>query len=136
MLQNDDGTSKTISPSLIRHLAEVKRNGHERMRSLQIPAATNLAVPVVGPLETVVATLACPFVERLDRHNLGDTQFAAEQLRAAAAKISSSSPARFKATPRREPVLIRDADEDLDHCRADRDGSVPTSSRHRLERLP
>jgi len=91
MLQEDDGTSKEISPALTRHLAEVKKNGHERMRSLQIPAVINLAVPVMGPMGTVVATLACPFVERLDRHNLGDTQYAAEQLSITAAKIFSGS---------------------------------------------
>lgn len=89
MLRNSDGSVQDISPALQAHLEEVRRNGYEMMPSLQIPSVTNLAVPVLGALGTVIATLACPFIERLDVSNTIGSSEALEKLKIAAQGISA-----------------------------------------------
>lgn len=89
MLRNADGTIQAISPALRKHLEEVRRNGCEKMPSLQIPGVTNLAVPILGALGSVIATLACPFIQRLDAGTGIDSSAALERLKNAAAEISA-----------------------------------------------
>ncbi len=89
MLRNADGTIQPISPALREHLDEVRRNGCEKMPSLQIPGVTNLAVPILGALGSVIATLACPFIERLDDGGGVSAAQALKRLKAAAQEISA-----------------------------------------------
>ena len=49
------------------HLEKIRNRGYEVMKSLQVSGVTNLSVPILGPLDTVVATLTCPFIGRLDQ---------------------------------------------------------------------
>jgi DNA-binding IclR family transcriptional regulator len=50
-------------------LNRVREQGFETMASLQINGVTNLSVPILGPLGTVIAALTCPYTERLDKHD-------------------------------------------------------------------
>jgi DNA-binding IclR family transcriptional regulator len=89
MLRNADGTIQAISPALRKHLDQVRSNGCEKMPSLQIPGVTNLAVPILGALGSVIATLASPFIERLDAGGGLSAAQALERLKAAAHEISA-----------------------------------------------
>ncbi len=70
-------------------LEAVRQDGFEQMPSQQIQGVTNLSVPVLGPLGTVLAALTCPFIERLDRQDATGVDKALRLLRAAAEEISN-----------------------------------------------
>jgi DNA-binding IclR family transcriptional regulator len=74
-------------------LEEIRARGFARMPSRQIPAVTNLAVPVFGSLGTVLAALSCPFIERLDADDAPGIDASLELLRAAARQLSPENAA-------------------------------------------
>jgi len=77
-----------IAPSLARHLDAVRAQGFERMPSQQIPGVTNLAVPILGPLGSVIAAVSSPHIARLDRSNALGIDACLARLTATAAAIS------------------------------------------------
>ena len=48
-------------------LATIRREGFEAMESFQSEAVFNLSAPVLGPGDTAIAALTCPFLPRVDR---------------------------------------------------------------------
>ena len=69
MLEERDpnGTAVKAPPGLAARIEKVRTQGFEAMESLQISGVTNLSVPILGPVGTVIAVLTCPYTERLDR---------------------------------------------------------------------
>jgi DNA-binding IclR family transcriptional regulator len=83
-----DGATETLLPSLSERLEEVRLQGYESMPSMQTRGVTNLSVPILGPMGTVLAALTCPYTERLDNSTSPDASAALALLRAAADEIS------------------------------------------------
>jgi DNA-binding IclR family transcriptional regulator len=89
MLEEEgDGRHETIPPSLSARLEEVRSRGYESMASQQTRGVTNLSVPILGPLGTVLAAFTCPYTERLDDSAAPDHNAALALLIAAGAEIS------------------------------------------------
>ena len=78
-----------LSPALRERLQKVRDNGYEIMESLQVAGVTNLSVPILGPLGTVIAALTCPFTPRLDRAEAPTRDSALEFLIAAGKEVSA-----------------------------------------------
>jgi DNA-binding IclR family transcriptional regulator len=89
MLRKADGSVEEITPELRKHLDHVSREACEKMPSLQIPGVTNLAAPIFGALGGVIATLASPFIDRLDAEGAISASQALELLKIAAREISA-----------------------------------------------
>ena len=66
----------------------VRRQGFEQMPSAQTASVTNLSVPIIGPLGTVMAVITCPYTARLDKSDAPDMAEALALVREAAAAIS------------------------------------------------
>ncbi|HSO48163.1 MAG TPA: IclR family transcriptional regulator [Rhizobiaceae bacterium] len=84
-----DGSPPEEAAAIEQRLAPIRVNGFARMPSRQIPAVTNLAVPVFGSQGTVIAALSCPFINRLDAADAPDADAALEMLKSAAASLSA-----------------------------------------------
>lgn len=77
-----------LAPAVEKRLAKVREQGFETMASLQVSGVTNLSVPIFGPVGSVIATLTCPYTERLDKQGAPDSQAALNLLIAAGREIS------------------------------------------------
>ena len=86
--EQGDGASEKILPSLVARLKQVRSQGHESMASLQTRGVTNLSVPILGPLGTVLAALTCPYAERIDNRLAPDHDAALKMLVEAGVEIS------------------------------------------------
>lgn len=84
-----DGSPLEETAAIKESLAHIRTDGCARMASRQIPAVTNLAVPVFGSLGTVIAALSCPFINRLDTVDAPDADTAMGMLKSAAASLSA-----------------------------------------------
>ncbi|MDR3476205.1 MAG: IclR family transcriptional regulator [Devosia sp.] len=65
MLEEQDQPER-LTAALEERLRKVREQGYESMQSLQIMGVSNLSVPILGPLGTVLAALTCPYSQRLD----------------------------------------------------------------------
>ncbi len=72
MLEAQGEKGQKLSPQLHARLARVRQQGYEIMKSAQVASVTNLSIPIVGPLGTVIAALTCPYTERLDKTGAPD----------------------------------------------------------------
>lgn len=79
---------EVLTPALEERLQRVRERGYEIMTSLQIMGVTNLSVPILGPLGTVLAALTCPYSERLDTKTAPHRDAALAMVIAAGAEIS------------------------------------------------
>jgi DNA-binding IclR family transcriptional regulator len=77
-----------LTPALEAHLDKVRMQGSENMKSLQIMGVSNLSVPILGPLGTVLAVYTCPYSERLDSSAAPDRATVLDMLIAASHSIS------------------------------------------------
>ncbi|WIJ24846.1 IclR family transcriptional regulator [Devosia sp. RR2S18] len=94
MLEEQDfGSPETMPRELESRLGAVRAQGYEAMPSAQVPGVSNLSVPILGPLGTVIAVLTCPFTQRLDTEAAPDFQTSLELLRQAGHEISQRAPA-------------------------------------------
>jgi DNA-binding IclR family transcriptional regulator len=84
LVPNPEKTSQGLSA----RLARVRDQGYEVMESLQTESVTNLSVPIVGPLGTVVAALTSPYTKRLDKSDAPDQEAVLQALIAASKEIS------------------------------------------------
>jgi len=75
-----DGTAEKLLPSLAARLKQVRSRGYESMASLQTRGVTNLSVPILGPVGTVLAAYTCPYTERLDNAASPDREAALAML--------------------------------------------------------
>ncbi|VAW20433.1 Transcriptional regulator, IclR family [hydrothermal vent metagenome] len=87
--ERDDIVTNKVPDDFEQRLAQVKERGYEMMQSLQVSGVTHLSVPIFGPLGTVVATLTCPFIDRLDQPEAPGKKDVLELLIAAGKKISN-----------------------------------------------
>jgi DNA-binding IclR family transcriptional regulator len=86
--EGTQGRAERLSPQLLSRLARIRDQGYEAMESMQTAAVTNLSVPIVGPLGTVVAALTSPYTKRLDKSDAPDQQAVLNALIAAGKEIS------------------------------------------------
>src|SRR5207244_3917122 len=87
--EQGEGIAEKILPSLVTRLKQVAVQGYESMASRQTRGVTNLSVPILGPLGTVLAALTCPYTERLDNKEAPDHDAALKLLIEAGAEIST-----------------------------------------------
>jgi DNA-binding IclR family transcriptional regulator len=87
--EQGEGTAEKILPSLVTRLKQVAAQGYESMASLQTRGVTNLSVPIMGPLGTVLAALTCPYTERLDNNDAPDHDAALKVLIESGKEIST-----------------------------------------------
>ena len=57
---------ETRPAELDARLADIIQRGYEQMESRQTPSVVNLSVPILGPHNSIVAALTCPYVQRID----------------------------------------------------------------------
>ena len=86
--EEQEAGDDVITPALERRLEIVRRQGFEQMPSAQTASVTNLSVPIIGPLGTVMAVITCPYTQRLDKADAPDMAEALALVREAAAAIS------------------------------------------------
>jgi DNA-binding IclR family transcriptional regulator len=92
MLENyGERQSEKLAPSLLARFARIRRQGYETMASQQVAGVTNLSVPILGPLGTVIAVLTCPYTDRLDRRAAPDQPATLKLVIAAGREISQRS---------------------------------------------
>ena len=88
MVEEQEAGDGVISPALEKRLAAVRRQGFEEMPSAQTGGVTNLSVPIIGPLGSVMAVVTCPYTKRLDKADAPDMPTTLTLLREAVATIS------------------------------------------------
>ncbi|HVY21388.1 MAG TPA: IclR family transcriptional regulator [Bauldia sp.] len=93
-LMFEDHTEQHLTPSLAARFARVRKQGYEIMESQQVAGVTNLSVPVLGPLGSIVAALTCPYTERLDKAGAPKQTATLKLLIAAGREISQRSLSR------------------------------------------
>jgi DNA-binding IclR family transcriptional regulator len=86
-----EGREEKLPPGLLARFARVRERGYEMMESQQVAGVTNLSVPILGPLGSVVAVLTCPYTERLDKHDAPDRAATLKLVLAAGREISQRS---------------------------------------------
>jgi DNA-binding IclR family transcriptional regulator len=89
MLEAQGEKRQKLPPQLLARLARIREQGHEVMKSQQVASVTNLSIPIVGPLGTVIAALTCPYTDRLDKSDAPDQAAAVKLLIAAGREISA-----------------------------------------------
>ncbi len=88
MVEEQDAGENVISPALASRLDAVRRQGFEQVASAQTESVTNLSVPILGPLGTVMAVVTCPYTVRLDKADAPGMAESLALLREATAAIS------------------------------------------------
>jgi len=68
--REDQAEDKLRPDGLDRRLVQIRRDGYEVMPSVQSEAVYNLSAPILGPNDTAIAALTCPFLPRIDRPNV------------------------------------------------------------------
>jgi DNA-binding IclR family transcriptional regulator len=92
MLEDPNGRRREkLAPKLLGRFARVRKQGYEIMESQQVAGVTNLSVPILGPLGSVLAVLTCPYTPRLDKADAPDQATALKLLVATAKEISQRS---------------------------------------------
>ena len=87
--EQGDGAAEKLPADIEARLKEVRGRGYESMASLQTRGVTNLSVPILGPLGTVLAAFTCPYTERLDHQDAPDHVAVLALLIATAQEISN-----------------------------------------------
>ncbi len=88
MLEERETADLPLPEGFDARLNRVREQGFETMASLQINGVTNLSVPILGPLGTVIAALTCPYTERLDKKDAPDHEAALKLLIEAGQELS------------------------------------------------
>jgi DNA-binding IclR family transcriptional regulator len=92
MLEDPSGRRREkLAPKLLGRFVRVRKQGYEIMESQQVAGVTNLSVPILGPLGSVLAVLTCPYTPRLDKADAPDQATALKLLVATAKEISQRS---------------------------------------------
>lgn len=83
-----DGEVPTTLDALQATLASIRERGYLERDSAQTQGVVDISFPILGPDNTALATLTCPYIRRIDRHVGPDMAQVREYLRAAAAALS------------------------------------------------
>ena len=63
-----DGEVPITQDALARTLEQVRHQGYVERDSAQSYGVVDIAYPILGPDNTALATLTCPYIRRIDRH--------------------------------------------------------------------
>lgn len=85
------GGPEKMPKGLEARLEGVRQQGYEMMPSAQVPGVSNLTVPILGPLGTVIAVLTCPYTQRLDKLDAPDMLTALKLLQQAGKEVTQRS---------------------------------------------
>lgn len=83
-----DGEVPIAEDALAAILATVRRQGYLERESAQTLGVVDISFPILGPDNTALATLTCPYIRRIDRHVGPDMVQVREYLRDAANALS------------------------------------------------
>jgi DNA-binding IclR family transcriptional regulator len=83
-----------LPPGMLARFARVREHGYEIMESQQVASVTNLSVPILGPLGSVIAAITCPYTDRLDTSDAPDQSTTLKLLIATGKEISQRSLAK------------------------------------------
>jgi DNA-binding IclR family transcriptional regulator len=83
-----DGEVPTTLDSLHSTLASIREHGYLERNSAQTQGVVDISFPILGPDNTALATLTCPYIRRIDRHVGPEMAQVREYLRAAAHALS------------------------------------------------
>jgi len=85
-----DGEVPITPRKLANTLAAIRKQGYLERDSAQSFGVVDVSFPVLGPDNTALATLTCPYIRRIDRHIGPDPAAVREHLRTAARTLSLS----------------------------------------------
>ncbi len=83
-----DGEVPIAGRALAISLALLRKQGYLERESAQCFGVVDISFPVLGPDNTALAALTCPYIQRIDRHVGPDKQTVRDFLRAAASALS------------------------------------------------
>lgn len=83
-----DGEVPITTEQLQATLAGIRATGYLERESAQTLGVVDISFPILGPDNTALATLTCPYIRRIDRHVGPDMAQVREYLREAAAALS------------------------------------------------
>lgn len=83
-----DGEVPITLEQLQETLAGIRAQGYLERESAQTLGVVDISFPILGPDNTALATLTCPYIRRIDRHVGPDMAQVREYLREAAAALS------------------------------------------------
>lgn len=83
-----EGEIPTTQDALQATLASIRARGYLERDSAQTQGVVDISFPILGPDNTALATLTCPYIRRIDRHVGPDMEQVREYLRAAATALS------------------------------------------------
>src|SRR3990167_60228 len=83
-----DGEVPIAEDALAQTLATIRANGYLERDSAQSFGVVDISCPILGPDNTALATLTCPYIRRIDRHVGPDLGQVREYLRDAANALS------------------------------------------------
>lgn len=83
-----DGEVPITTEQLQATLAEIRATGYLERESAQTLGVVDISFPILGPDNTALATLTCPYIRRIDRHVGPDMAQVRESLREAATALS------------------------------------------------
>jgi DNA-binding IclR family transcriptional regulator len=83
-----DGEVPITAAALQRALGAIRKRGYLQRSSVQSFGVTDISYPVLGPDNTALAALTCPYIRRIDRHVGPDLAEVRALLQAAAQALS------------------------------------------------
>lgn len=83
-----DGEVPITLEQLQQTLAAIRAQGYLERESAQTLGVVDISFPILGPDNTALATLTCPYIRRIDRHVGPDMAQVREYLREAATALS------------------------------------------------
>lgn len=83
-----DGEVPITLEQLQQTLAAIRAQGYLERESAQTLGVVDISFPILGPDNTALATLTCPYIRRIDRHVGPDMAQVRKYLREAAAALS------------------------------------------------
>lgn len=88
-----DGEVPITAAALQRALVAIRKRGYLQRSSAQSFGVTDISYPVLGPDNTALAALTCPYIRRIDRHVGPDLAEVRALLQGAAQALSLGIPA-------------------------------------------
>lgn len=86
--REDQDEDKSRPEGLDERLQIIRRQGYETMPSVQSEAVFNLSAPILGPNDTAIAALTCPFLPRIDRPDVPGMEAVLDILLQAVSELS------------------------------------------------
>lgn len=83
-----DGEIPITEAELARTMATIRQQGYLERDSAQTFGVVDISFPILGPGDTALATLTCPYIRSIDRHVGPNQHEVREYLREAAAALS------------------------------------------------